>query len=198
MPVALQKGEKVALTKEYPSLSKLQVGLGWDPLNKPFGFLGAILRGKADIDCDASVLMLENGRFLHKKDIIYFGNKLSSCGSIMHLGDNMTGVGSGDDETILIDLNRLPGRINQLIFVVNIYDCAEREQDFGMIRNAYIRIQDAETKEELLRFDLTEHEAGKTALILGELYKDDKGWNFTAIGEGTKERSLGEIALRYQ
>ncbi|PGZ94742.1 stress protein [Bacillus pseudomycoides] len=198
MPIILEKGQKIDLTKGKPGLTKLQVGLGWDPLEKSGGFLSSLFGSKTNIDCDASVIMLENDRFLNKHDLIYFGNKLSSCGSIVHSGDNLTGEGAGDDETIFVELQKVPSRINRLIFVVNIYDCVNRRQDFGMIRNAYIRIQNPQTHEELVRYNLTDNYGGKTTLIAGEIYRDNGEWKFSAIGDGAQAKNLSEIVTRYQ
>lgn len=198
MPIILEKGQKIDLTKGKPGLTKLQVGLGWDPIEKSGGFLSSLFGSKPNIDCDASVIMLENDRFLHKNDLIYFGNKLSSCGSIIHSGDNLTGEGAGDDETIFVELSKVPSRVNRLIFVVNIYDCVNRRQDFGMIRNAYIRIQNPQTNEELVRYNLTDNYGGKTTLIAGEIYRDNGEWKFSAIGDGTQAKNLSEIVTHYQ
>ncbi|MEX2104712.1 MAG: TerD family protein, partial [Bacilli bacterium] len=138
MSISLQKGQKVDLTKGNAGLSKLLVGLGWDPV-KTAGGGGLFGFGKtktANVDCDASVFMLEEGdRLTNKQDIIYFGNLKSACQSLQHSGDNTTGAGDGDDEQIMVDLNKIPSRIQKLIFVVNIYDCKNRKQDFGMIQN---------------------------------------------------------------
>ncbi|PEZ00888.1 stress protein [Bacillus sp. AFS018417] len=198
MPIILEKGQKIDLTKGQPGLTKLQVGLGWDPMEKSGGFLSSLFGSKPNIDCDASVIMLENDRFLNKHDLIYFGNKLSSCGSIVHSGDNLTGEGAGDDETIFVELSKVPSRVNRLIFVVNIYDCVNRRQDFGMIRNAYIRIQNPQTHEELIRYNLTDNYGGKTTLITGEIYRDNSEWKFSAIGDGAQAKNLSEIVTRYQ
>ncbi|WP_242220715.1 TerD family protein [Bacillus cereus group sp. BfR-BA-01380] len=198
MPIILEKGQKIDLTKGQPGLTKLQVGLGWDPIGKSGGLLSSLFGSKPNIDCDASVIMLENDRFLHKHDLIYFGNKLSSCGSVTHSGDNLTGEGVGDDETIFVELQKVPSRVNRLIFVVNIYDCVNRRQDFGMIHNAYIRIQNPQTREELVRYNLTDNYGGKTTLIAGEMYRHNNEWKFSAVGEGTQDKNLSEIVTRYQ
>src|SRR6185312_9234939 len=106
-----------------------------------------------NIDCDASVIMLENDKFA---DVVYFGKLQSDCKSIVHTGDNLTGEGHGDDEVINVDLQHVPSKFNKLIFVVNIYDCERRKQDFGMIRNAFIRIVNPQNNEELIRFNLSD------------------------------------------
>ncbi|MBH0346641.1 MULTISPECIES: TerD family protein [Bacillus] len=198
MPIILEKGQKIDLTKGQPKVAKLQVGLGWDPIGQSGGFLSSLFGSKPNVDCDASVVMLEGDRFVNKNDLVYFGNKLSTCGSIIHSGDNLTGEGEGDDETIFVELHKVPSRINRLVFVVNIYDCVNRRQDFGMIRNAYIRIQNQQTGEELARYNLSDNYAGKTTLIAGEMYRHGSEWKFSAVGEGTQDKNLSEIVSRYQ
>lgn len=201
MAINLQKGQKIDLTKGNKGLSKIMVGLGWDPIEeKKGGLLGGLFGGGKgpEMDCDASVLMLNgNNKLLTNKNLIYFGNLKSSCGSITHTGDNLTGEGDGDDEEVIVDLNRVPSNIDKLLFVVNIYDCTRRKQDFGMVENAYIRILNMDTKEELIRYNLTENYAGKTALMVGEIYRHDNEWKFSAIGEGTHDTSLGEIIKKF-
>lgn len=178
------------------------VGLGWDPVEQPRGggLLNALFGGgKApEIDCDASVLMLnEQGRLVSNKNLIYFGNLKSGCGSVKHAGDNLTGGGDGDDEEIFVELNKVPSDIHKLFFVVNIYDCIRRKQDFGMINNAFIRLVNLDNKQELIRYNLTNSYSGKTALMVGEIYRDGAEWKFVAVGEGTNDASLGEIVKRF-
>jgi len=201
MAISLQKGQKVDLTKGNAGLSQIMIGLGWDPVEqKKGGLLGGLLGGgKAqEIDCDASVLMLnENGKLVSNKNLIYFGNLRSGDGSVWHTGDNITGDGDGDDEEIIAILSKIPENIQKLLFVVNIYDAAKRNQDFGMIRNAFIRVVNMNDKKELIRYNLTENYAGKTALIVGEIYRHGNEWKFGAVGEGTNDNSLGEVIKRY-
>lgn len=201
MSINLQKGQRVDLTKGNAGLSRIMVGLGWDPVdNKPSGLLGGLFGGSkaADIDCDASVLMLDsNDKLARKEDLIYFGNLQSRCGSVRHTGDNLTGDGDGDDEQILIELGLVPAHINKMVFVVNIYDCIRRKQDFGLIRNAFIRVVNAGSHQELIKFNLTDSYAGKTTLIVGEIYRHGSEWKFAAIGEGTHDASLSEIVKKY-
>jgi len=139
MGVDLLKGQRVSLTKDNPGLKKTMVGLGWDPVQQSKGLLGGLFGGKqAEIDCDASVFMLnENGKVKSKGNIIYFGNLKSKCGSVQHMEDNLTG--DGDDEQIMVDLSSVPQNMAKLVFVVNIYAAAQRKQHFGMIQNAFIR-----------------------------------------------------------
>ena len=202
MGVNLQKGQKVNLKKsDGQALSRIRIGLGWDPVKqeKKGGLFGSIFGGSApDIDCDASVLVCKGGRLSGKKDVVYFGNLKHPSGAIVHTGDNLTGDGEGDDEQILVDLTAVPQDYDKLVFVVNIYDCESRKQDFGMIANAFIRICDERTGEEFCRYNLSESYAGMTAMIFGEIYRHNGEWKFNAIGQGTTDTGLSALARRYQ
>lgn len=201
MSVNLQKGQKVNLKKsDGQALSRIRIGLGWDPVEqKKGGLFGSIFGGSApDIDCDASVIVCRGGRLAGKDDVVYFGNLKHPSGAIVHTGDNLTGEGEGDDEQILVDLTAVPADYDKLVFVVNIYDCESRKQDFGMIANAFIRICDERTGEEFCRYNLSESYAGMTAMIFGEIYRHNGEWKFNAIGQGTKDKGLNELARRYQ
>ena len=202
MGVNLQKGQKVNLKKsDGQALSRIRIGLGWDPVKqeKKGGLFGSIFGGSApDIDCDASVLVCKGGRLSGKGDVVYFGNLKHSSGAIVHTGDNLTGDGEGDDEQILVDLTAVPQDYDKLVFVVNIYDCESRKQDFGMIANAFIRICDERTGEEFCRYNLSESYAGMTAMIFGEIYRHNGEWKFNAIGQGTTDTGLSALARRYQ
>lgn len=203
MAINLVKGQKIDLTKGRSSLSSIMVGLGWDPVEtkKSGGFLSSLLGGGgggAEVDCDASVILLdENGKLKGKENLIYFGNKSSKDGSIVHSGDNLTGEGDGDDETINIDLKRVSPSIHRMVFVVNIYNAKQKKQDFGMIQNAFIRLVDNQSREELVHYNLTENYGGKMSLIPGELYRQGSEWKFSAIGEGTMDADIGSIANKY-
>ncbi len=142
-------------------------------------------------------LMLENDKMTDSKNVIYFGNLKSRCGGVVHTGDNLTGEGDGDDEQILIDLAKVPAQINKLVFVVNIYDCVRRKQDFGMIQNAFIRVVDQSNREELVTYNLRDNYSGKTSLIAAEIYRQDGEWKFAAVGEGTNDTKIGDIVNRY-
>ncbi|MFS0780478.1 TerD family protein [Bacillus sp. 1P06AnD] len=200
MAISLQKGQRIDLTKGNSALNQLHVGLGWDPVSKSTGLLSGLFGGgkEKNIDCDASVIMLQDDRFVNKNDLIYFGNKNSLCRSIRHSGDNITGEGEGDDEVIMVDLKSIPDKYNRLVFVVNIYDCKRRNQDFGMIQNAFIRIVNKQTGEEMLKYNLSDNYAGLTTLIAGEIYRNGGDWKFAAIGDGTKDANLTEIVAKYQ
>lgn len=202
MVVNLQKGQRIDLTKGNAGLSRLQVGLGWDPVEqkKSGGLLSGLFGGGggASVDCDASVIMLQNDRLVNQEDVVYFGRKASVDGSVKHSGDNLTGEGAGDDETIFIDLNAVPTQYNKLVFVVNIYEAKKRNQDFGMIQNAYIRVLNPANNEELLRYNLTDNYGGQTALITGEIYRNGNEWKFGAIGTGTTDDGLSGVINRYR
>ncbi|MDM5318721.1 TerD family protein [Bacillus altitudinis] len=199
MAITLEKGQRIDLTKGKAGLTNILVGLGWDPVSQGGGFLGKLFGGGggADIDCDASVLMLKNDKFTENKDLIYFGNLKSKCGSVEHTGDNLTGEGDGDDEQVLVNLSKVPGDVNKLVFVVNIYDALRRNQHFGMIQNAYIRIVDRSNNQELVKYNLKDEYAGKTSLVVGELYRHENEWNFAAVGDGTNDANLADITRNY-
>ncbi len=176
MPVSLQKGQKVSLTKENPGLSKVVVGLGWD--------VNAFDTG-GDFDLDASAFLLtDSGKVSTQEDFVFFGNLLHPSGSVQHMGDNLTGAGDGDDEQIKVELSKVPGNITKIAFTVTIYKPEERRQNFGQINNAFIRIYNEETGEEMLRYDLGEDFSIETAAVFGELYKNGSEWKFNAIGSG--------------
>lgn len=194
MTISLVKGQKIDLTKGNAGLSKITVGLGWDPVTKK-SFFGS---RKMDIDCDASALLLDENGKLHGKNLVCFHNLKSPDGSVVHSGDNLTGEGDGDDEQINIDLARVPAGIHKILVVVNIYDCINRKQDFGMISSAYIRVLNQMNEQELIRFNLTDNYAGRTALIVGEIYRHGGEWKFNAIGEGTNAAHVDLLARSYQ
>jgi stress response protein SCP2 len=202
MAISLQKGQRVDLTKGNPGLSKIMVGLGWDPVQGGGGggFLGSLFGGGggANVDCDASVIMLgANDRIQNNQDVIYFGNLKSREGSVQHSGDNLTGAGDGDDEQVLVELSRVPANIQKLVFVVNIYDCVKRKQHFGMIRNAFIRVVNPSNQQELIRYNLSDDYNGKTSLVVGEIYRHNTEWKFAAVGTGTNAASLSEVVRTY-
>lgn len=195
MSISLQKGQKVNLSKENAGLSKIVVGLGWDEAQpKKAGFFS--LKPQA-IDCDASAILLKNGKFAKREDLVYFGNLRHRSSSVMHMGDNLTGEGDGDDEQIVIDLANVPAEYDRIVMVVNIYQAVKRKQHFGMIRNAYIRLVDARNNQEMCKYSLTEDYSGMTAMIFGEVYRHNGEWKFNAVGQGTTDAGLGELANRY-
>lgn len=197
MAVTLSKGGKVSLAKaaQEAGLSSLQevvIGLGWDVAKKR-GFFG----GGKSIDCDASAFVLTNGRIAAKDDIVYFNHLTHRSGAVRHMGDNLTGDGDGDDEQIIINLKSLPKKYDGVAVVVNIYRAEAKKQDFGMIQNAFIRICDNKTGKELVRYNLSDDYAGKTAMVFGRLYLHNGEWKFDAIGQGTNDGSVTELAKRY-
>ncbi len=176
MPINLAKGQKVDLTKGNPSLKNIMVGLGWD--------VNAFDSG-ADFDLDASAFLLtDSGKVSTQEDFVFFGNLSHPSGSVQHMGDNLTGAGDGDDEQIKVELSKVPGNITKIAFTVTIYKPEERRQNFGQISNAFIRIYNEETGEEMLRYDLGEDFSIETAAVFGELYKNGSEWKFNAIGSG--------------
>jgi tRNA(adenine34) deaminase len=199
MAINLSKGQKIDLTKSNPALNNITVGLGWDEAAPSGGgFLGGLFSAKpASIDCDASVILLQNDRFADKKDVVYFGQLKSTDGAIVHQGDNLTGAGDGDDEVIKVSLNSVDPKYNKMVFVVNIYQAHKRNQDFGMIRNAFIRIMD-DSGMEIARYNLTDNYQGMTGLVAGELYRHDNEWKFAAVGSGMDVANLSEMLQRYK
>ena len=201
MSVSLQKGQKVSLSKEgKEGLNRVIVGLGWDEAQpqRSGGLFGGLFSAPAQaIDCDSSALMLQNGKLTDKGDIVYFGNLRHRSGSVQHMGDNLTGAGAGDDEQIVIELDRVPAEYDRIVMVVNIYQAMARKQHFGMIRNAFIRIVDARNNQELCRYNLSENYDDMTAMIFGEVYRHNGEWKFNAIGQATKDPGLGELSRRY-
>lgn len=176
MPISLQKGQKVDLTKGKPSLSKLMVGLGWD-VNQ--------YDGGADFDLDAAAFLLgASGKVRKQEDFVFYGNLQHDSGAVVHMGDNLTGEGDGDDEQIQIDLSKVPADVMKIAFTVTIYDPEVRRQNFGQVSNAFIRIVDEVSGEELIRYDLGEDFSIETAVVVGELYRHNGEWKFNAIGSG--------------
>ncbi|MBQ3693107.1 MAG: TerD family protein [Clostridia bacterium] len=176
MPINLSKGQKVDLTKGNPSLKNLMVGLGWDVNAFDGGY---------DFDLDASAFVLgANGKCPTDKDFIFYGNLVHQSGAVEHMGDNLTGSGDGDDEQIVVDLSKIPPHIEKIAFTVTIYDADVRRQNFGQVSNAYIRIVDQATGQEVIHYDLGEDFSIETAIVVGELYKRNGDWKFNAIGSG--------------
>jgi Uncharacterized proteins involved in stress response, homologs of TerZ and putative cAMP-binding protein CABP1 len=179
MAVSLSKGANVSLTKEAPNLVKALVGLGWDP---------RATDGK-EFDLDAIAFLLNtSGKVRNDADFIYFKNLKSADGSVEHTGDNRTGQGDGDDEALKVDLSRIPADVDRIVFCVIIYEGPERGQNFGQVRNAFIRIADqGNPTADIARYDLAEDASTETAMIFGELYRNGAEWKFRAVGQGYKE-----------
>jgi len=171
----LDKGEKLNLDKVAPSLRKAIIGLGWD----------ARTSDGADFDLDVSAFLLNSAYKVRKQeDFIFYGNMSSDNGAVKHTGDNKTGSGDGDDESIFVDLDLVPQDVERIMFTVTIYKAAERKQSFGQVRNAYARLIDASGDVEIARFDLTEEYSRETAMQMVELYRRDGSWRFGAVGQG--------------
>ncbi|HST47590.1 TerD family protein [Jatrophihabitans sp.] len=187
MGVSLSKGGNVSLTKQAPGLSAVLVGLGWDERTTS---------GQA-FDLDASALMLDAaGRILSDEHFVFFNNLTSPDGSVEHTGDNLTGAGEGDDEQIKVDLGRVPAEVDRIIFPVSIYEADSRRQNFGQVRNAFIRVVNQADNSELARYDLSEDASSETAMIFGELYRYSGDWKFRAVGQGYSS-GLAGIARDY-
>ena len=175
MGVSLAKGGNVSLTKEAPGLTEAVVGLGWD----------ARTTSGAAFDLDASALLVNSlGRVLSDEHFVFFNNLTSPDGSVEHTGDNTTGLGDGDDEAIRVGLATVPADVDKIVFAVSIYDAEARRQSFGQVRNAYIRVVNAEDGAELARYDLSEDASTETAMIFGEVYRRGAEWKFRAVGQG--------------
>lgn len=176
MPISLQKGQKVSLTKENPGLKNVVVGLGWDVNQFDTG---------GDFDLDAAAFLLtDTGKTGVPEDFVFYGNLKHPSGGVEHMGDNLTGDGDGDDEQIKIDLSKIPANITKIAFTATIYEAESRRQNFGQVNNAFIRIYNEATGEEMLRYDLGEDFSIETAVVFGELYKNNGEWKFNAIGNG--------------
>jgi len=187
MSVSLTKGANISLSKEAPGIEELQIGLGWD----------ARSTDGVDFDLDASCFMLNaSGKVRNDYDFIFYNNLKSACGSVEHTGDNLTGAGDGDDETILVDLNKVPADVEKLAFTVTIHEASARHQNFGMVSNAYIRIVNRKDNKEVARFDLTEDASTNTAMIFGEVYRHSGQWKFRAVGQGF-DGGLGPLAKNF-
>lgn len=195
MSISLQKGQKVSLSKDNAGLGKVVIGLGWDEVQQKRGFFAP---KPAPIDCDASAILLQNGHVVDKADIVYFGNLRHYTGTVMHMGDNLTGAGDGDDEQIVVDLSQIPQQYDKIVIVVNIYQAVQRQQHFGLIQNAFIRLVDGRNNNEMCKYNLTDNYSGMTAMIFGEVYRHNGEWKFNAIGQGTNDPGLGELVNRFR
>ena len=187
-PISLKKGEKVSLKKEDgKELHKVIVGLGWD-----------MAKVGTSIDCDASAFLCKNGKLGRSSDdVVCYTNLTHKSGAVRHKGDNLTGAGSGDDEQIFVDLDQLPPEYDRIVFVVNIFLAKISRQHFGMVKNCFIRICDGKGKE-MWRYNLSENYDKMTAMIFGEVQKENGTWMFHAIGEGTKDGSITALRRRFR
>lgn len=175
MSVSLSKGGNVSLSKQAPGLTAVLVGLGWD----------ARTTSGDDFDLDASALLLTSaGKIASDAHFVFFNNLTSPDGSVEHTGDNLTGAGEGDDEAIKVNLVAVPGEIDRIVVAVSIYEATARSQSFGQVRNAFMRVVNQADNVELARYDLSEDASTETAMIFGELYRNDSEWKFRAVGQG--------------
>ncbi|GHI89859.1 MULTISPECIES: TerD family protein [Streptomyces] len=175
MGVSLSKGGNVSLTKAAPNLTAVIVGLGWD----------ARTTTGVDFDLDASAILTnDQGKVASDANFVFFNNLKSPDGSVEHTGDNTTGEGEGDDEAIKVNLAGVPADVSKIVFPVSIYEAESRQQSFGQVRNAYIRVVNQADNTELARYDLSEDASTETAMVFGELYRNGAEWKFRAIGQG--------------
>jgi len=183
MAINLQKGQRQSIV-----IQKFNVGLSWDCNNTSTG---------TSFDLDASAFLLgENKKVVSDDYLVFYNNLKSPDGAVTHTGDNLTGAGDGDDETISVDLSVVNQAVSEICFVVTIHDADVRKQNFGQVRNSFIRICDAISNEEILKFELGEDFSIETAVEFGRLYKKDGSWKFEAIGTGYKG-GLQEFVNKY-
>lgn len=177
--ISLAKGSNISLTKVAPSLSTVLVGLGWD--------VNAFAGG--DVDLDAAALMLgANGKVRSDADFIFYNQLASTCGSVTHLGDNLTGAGDGDDEEVVVILNQVPADVETIRIAVTIHTVGA---NFGQVRNAFVRLVNNETNEEIVRYDLSEDYSIENAMVFAELYRHGGEWKFRAVGQGYADGLAG-------
>lgn len=187
MAINLQKGGNVNLSKEAPGLSNMIIGLGWD----------ARATDGAAFDIDGSAFLLKaDAKVRADLDMIFYNNLKSSDGAVTHSGDNRTGAGEGDDETVTVDLSMVPAEVEKIAVCVTIHDAEARKQNFGMVQKAYIRCVNAKDNTEIARFDLSEDGSSETAMVFGEIYRSGTDWKFKAIGQGYKG-GLGPLAAAF-
>jgi tellurium resistance protein TerD len=175
MAISLQKGGNVSLTKTDPGLTNVQVGLGWD----------ARSTDGAAFDLDASVFLVgDDGKVLSDAHFVFYNQKTSPDGAVIHAGDNTTGAGEGDDETVSINLPGVEAGVKRVVFAVTIHEAESRKQNFGMVRNAFMRVLNKDSGTELARYDLSEDYSTETAMVFGEIYRNGEEWKFKAVGQG--------------
>ena len=187
MAISLQKGGNVNLSKEAPGLKKMTIGLGWDTR----------ATDGAGFDLDGAVFLLNTtGKVRSDADFIFYNNLKSADGSIVHSGDNLTGAGEGDDETVSIDLSSVPADIDKIVVGVTIHEAESRGQNFGMVSKAFIRCINADGGTEIARYDLSEDGSTEAAMVFGEVYRNGADWKFRAIGQGF-QGGLGPLAKSF-
>lgn len=187
MSISLAKGGNVSLSKEDPGIKKIRIGLGWDERTTT----------GADFDLDASAFLLDaNGKVRNPKDFIFYNNLKSLDGSVVHQGDNLTGKGEGDDEVVVVELDKVPDEIVKIAITVTIHDSQARGQNFGQVANAFARIVNDTSQKEVVRYDLTEDYSTEDAMIFAELYRHNGEWKFRAVGQGFSN-GLAGLANNY-
>ncbi len=187
MAISLSKGANVNLSKESPGLNKIVVGLGWD----------SRATDGAAFDLDASAFLVKaDGKVRTDNDFCFYNNKLVGEGAVQHMGDNTTGVGDGDDETVKVELSKVSADLDKVVFAVTIYEADVRKQNFGQVNHAYIRVVNDETGQEIARYDLSEDASIETAMIFGEIYRVGSDWKFKAVGQGFAG-GLGALATSF-
>jgi tellurium resistance protein TerD len=187
MGISLNKGGNLSLSKTDPTLKNILIGLGWD----------ARPTSGADFDLDASAFMVkEDGKVRSDSDFIFYNQLRSTCGSVEHTGDNKTGAGEGDDEALIVLLDKVPADIQRIVFTVTIHDAEARKQNFGQVSNAFIRVVNKDSNTEVARFDLSEDASVETAMVFGEIYKHGGEWKFKAVGQGYAG-GLAALARQY-
>jgi len=187
MAISLSKGGNVSLSKSAPGLTKIIVGLGWDTR----------ATDGAAFDLDASAFLLKSdGKVRSDGDFVFYNQTKSPDGSVEHTGDNTTGAGEGDDETIKVNLAGVPPEIEKIAISVTIHDAEARKQNFGMVSQAFVRVVNEADGKEIVRYDLSEDFSVETALTFGEVYRSSGEWKFRAVGQGFKG-GLGPLAKNF-
>ena len=187
MGISLSKGGNVSLSKTDPTLKNVIVGLGWD----------ARPTDGADFDLDASAFMVkDDGKVRSNSDFIFYNQTKSACGSVEHTGDNRTGAGDGDDEAVIVLLDKVPADVQRIIFCVTIHEADKRKQNFGQVSHAFVRVVNKDSNNEVARYDLSEDASIETAMIFGEIYRYSGEWKFKAVGQGYAG-GLAALAKQY-
>ena len=187
MAISLSKGGNVNLSKEAPGLNKIVVGLGWD----------ARATDGAAFDLDASAFLVKlDGKVRSDSDFCFYNNKVVGNGAVQHTGDNLTGAGAGDDETVKVELSKIPADLDKVVFAVTIHEADARKQNFGQVNHAFIRVVNEDGGQEIARYDLSEDASIETAMIFGEIYRVGADWKFKAVGQGFAG-GLGALAASF-
>ena len=175
MAISLNKGGNLSLSKTDPTLVRILIGLGWDER----------ATDGASFDLDASAFLLTaSGKVRGDHDFIFYNQLKSQDGSVEHTGDNRSGQGDGDDESLLVDLSKVSPEVEKIAITVTIHDAQSRGQNFGQIANAFIRVVNQDSGVEIVRFDLAEDYSTETAMVFGEVYRHNGEWKFRAVGQG--------------